>query len=214
MTQPRSLGLLKGLYLQNCGPKAQRVLGELHVVDHTSCPHLAGAGMRILLELVVEDVAKAKGWTFKDQANLQQKVQKGLDEGVDPTKKDRRFTGVRKALSHPDHILAVNTFNGYIHNPNLYALSSDLENLTENYREFLSALNALVEPEKPVEPSESKPRFSTDPAGPAPRTRITHARMIPAKPGDYAPQRKKCGYCRGLVKGGFCSDCGREKPWP
>jgi len=133
--------LFRGVRLSNLGSRVQAILSELQKLDLAQFPNASAVLLRAVLELSIDQVYDAKGWT--PQQKFRDRVKYCLRQ-IDSTQKDPVYQAIRTGLSDGHSIMAVATLHGYVHNPAFHPTATDLRGIAHNLSPFLVALDGLV----------------------------------------------------------------------
>jgi hypothetical protein len=133
--------LFSGVTVSNLGSKIQSILSELKRLDLSRFPNAASVLLRAVIELSVDQVFDAKGWT--KVGKFKERVKKCLTT-IDPTGRDPRFQPVLAGLQDGTSLMAVATMHAWVHNPHWHPTATELRQIAHNYSPFLSALDNMV----------------------------------------------------------------------
>jgi len=138
-------GVLLGSFAPTrLGAKLVDVLREMRQLNVTKFPNTSAILTRVVLELAIEEFCDLKQWTFaQGKDRLRDKLTKCL-ETVDPTKKDKKYHGIRAGLSDPNSLISVTTMHQYVHSTKFHATAADVRALAANYEPFLVELDKLA----------------------------------------------------------------------
>ncbi len=136
--------LFGGFAPTRLGKKVADIVREMRQLTISRSPNTAAILIRVVLELAIDEFCNRKNLTFpKDKDHLRDKLMKCLDQ-VDPTKKDRKYHGVRTGISDFNSLVSVTTMHQYVHSNKFHATATEIRALAANYEPFLIELDKLA----------------------------------------------------------------------
>lgn len=142
-----SAPLFDGLELNKLGIRVSAILEELQRLNTEQFPNASSVLIRSIIELSIDQFYKVKNWEDKDHKNnrviLRKKIERCVNE-IDDSKKDPKYSPVRRGVQDKNSLFATNTLNEFVHNQYYHPSPTELQTIARNYLYFLKALNDRV----------------------------------------------------------------------
>ena len=139
--------LFDGLKLDKLGVRVSAILEELQRLNTEQFPNASSVLIRSIIELSIDQFYKAKDWNDKDHKNnrlpLRKKIERCVNE-IDDSKKDPKYSPVRRGVQDKDSLFATNTLNEFVHNQYYHPSPTELQTIARNYLYFLKSLNDCI----------------------------------------------------------------------
>ncbi len=137
--------IFQGLGLKNTDRHIAKVLTDAQKVDINSAPAVAGIMIRVILELVVTEAGQRLNLAINERDPLQQKLRAALLH-LDPncehkTKRNKDLEMAWLRSQDPQHGLAVQMLNAFVHNVTGAAAASEVRSFSSTFRIVLERLD-------------------------------------------------------------------------
>lgn len=128
----------KSLIIHIDSPRINKIYRELKDLDLRDFINAAAITLRVFFELSVDHYISK----FPVPAGRDDKLFKKTIATADYMEKNNvlskaKLKPIRTAVSNPDSIFSINTFNAYVHNPHFNPIESELKTAWDNVAEFV-----------------------------------------------------------------------------
>ena len=137
----RNTVIPKSCIIHISAPRANKIYRELKDLDLKYFVNAAAITLRVFLELSVDEYIESNKIKTNSNDKLNLKVSKVLEDlrSRKLLSKDE-IKPVNTAISNPNSILSINTFNAYVHNRHLHPVANDLKSTWDNIEPFILTL--------------------------------------------------------------------------
>lgn len=126
-------------------PRTNNVFHELRKMNITDYPNAAAVMFRVLLDLSVTEYVRRAKLSDKEESLPNQKLRDKLKKTADYLEQQGIMThaelqAVRHAAEDQRVIVALQTFNGFVHEPTFEPIPSDLKVMWDNLQPFIETI--------------------------------------------------------------------------
>ncbi|MCU7920559.1 MAG: hypothetical protein KZQ95_19720 [Candidatus Thiodiazotropha sp. (ex Epidulcina cf. delphinae)] len=122
-------------------PRINKIYRELKDLDLKYFVNAAAITFRVFVELSVDNFVESNNI----KVTINEKLSNKISKVIDYMKSEKILTRdelkpINTAISSPNSIFSINTFNAYVHNKHFHPMDSDLKTTWDNIEPFMLAL--------------------------------------------------------------------------
>ncbi|MGW6605262.1 hypothetical protein [Streptomyces sp. NPDC055036] len=138
--------LFQNIELRHVSLRSAEVLRESKRIRIDDMPNVAAIMVRIMVDIVVTDVAEQLGWK-RNQGDLKSRIGAVLHQ-IDPSKDDLSLTDAWRFSQKEEGALVLKTLHSFVHTWQSNPLTSEVRKLSQAYGTLLIKADKLLEEKK------------------------------------------------------------------